>query len=192
MEKSFENESKVLLNSDEYEKIYDFFDLEKIKPIKQVNYYFDTTNFNLANNKYNLRVRHILDEDTFTLTIKIPQSNGSNLEINEQITYEQFKDFIEYHKIPNGYICERISEINSEAVVLLASLVTTRYEFEYKLGLLALDYNEYNGRYDYELEYEGKNMDYSKETITNLLNQLDIEFKFSKISKRRRALESRL
>ena len=95
MVQSFENECKVLLNSEDYNTLYDFFGLNKAKPIKQVNYYFDTDAFELALNKYNLRVRHILDEDTYTLTVKIPQENGSNLEINEEITYDEYSNVLE-------------------------------------------------------------------------------------------------
>ena len=192
MDKNFENECKVLLNSEDYECIYKYFDLDRCKPIKQVNYYFDTINFNLAHNKYNLRVRHVLEEDTFTLTVKIPQKDGSNLEINEDITYEQFKDLIEYHKVPDGYIDDQIKLINKDEIVLLSTLITTRYEFEYNLGLLALDYNEYNNKYDYEIEFEGKDMEHSKNVITNLLDKLNIDFEFSSLSKRKRAIESRL
>ena len=192
MDKNFENECKVLLNSYDYEAIYDYFKLDSLKPIKQVNYYFDTINFNLAHNKFNLRVRHVLEKDVFTLTVKVPQQDGSNLEINEDITYEEFRDLIESHKVPEGYINDRINEVNNEPIVLVSSLITTRYEFEYNFGLIALDYNEYNGKYDYELEFEGKDMTHSKNTITNLFNELNIDFEFSTLSKRKRAIESRL
>lgn len=192
MNKNMENECKVLLDSEDYNKIFEYFHLDKLLPIKQVNYYFDTNNFNLAHNKYNLRVRHILEKDIFTLTVKIPQVDGSNLEINEDITFEAFKELIENNSLPNGFIKEKIDEFNDEKIILFASLLTTRYEFEYNSGLIALDYNEYNGRYDYELEFEGMDMEHSKYVITNLLDSLNIEFKFSNISKRKRAIESRL
>lgn len=192
MIKSFENECKILLNSEDYNVIYNFFDLDKCHPIKQVNYYFDTETFNLENNKYNLRVRHILGEDTFTLTVKIPQSNGSNLEINEEISSDDFNDLLKYHRVPNGYIHDQIKKINKEEIILLTSLCTTRYEFEYNLGLIALDYNEYNDKYDYELEFEGKNMEHSIQTLNELMNRLNIEYSFSTISKRKRAINSRL
>ena len=192
MNKNMENECKVLLNSEDYNKLFDYFHLEKINPIKQVNYYFDTINFKLAHNKYNLRVRHVLDQDKFTLTVKIPQKDGSNLEINEEITFELFKNLIQNNILPNGFIKEKIDEFNDETIILFASLLTTRYEFEYKSGLLALDYNEYNGKYDYELEFEGLDMEHAKYVVNNLLDGLNIEFEFSKISKRKRAIESRL
>ena len=190
MVQAFENECKVLLNSEDYSKIYKFFDLEKSKPIQQVNYYFDTLTSNLVNNKYNLRVRHIIGEDTYTLTIKIPQENGSNLEINEEITFEEFNDFINYHKVPNGYINDKLKSFNKEEIVLLTSLCTTRYEFEYNLGALALDYNEYNDKYDYELEFEGKSMEHAIRVVNELFNLLNIECTFSTISKRKRAIDS--
>ena len=41
MEKNQENECKVLLNSDDYETIYNYFDLDKCPLIKQVNYYLE-------------------------------------------------------------------------------------------------------------------------------------------------------
>ena len=43
-----------------------------------------------------------------------------------------------------------------------------------------------------ELEFEGKDMEHSKNVITNLLDELNIDFEFSLLSKRKRAIESRL
>lgn len=191
MNKNLETECKVLLNSEDYNLLFDYFNLSKIKPIKQINYYFDTLGLNLASNGYNMRVRHIMNDDTYVLTVKIPQSNESNLEINQEIMYYEFKDLIEHGKIPEGFINEEINKFNHEDILLLSSLITTRYEFEYKLGLLALDYNEYNNKYDFELEFEGSSIDYCKKTIGDLLESLNIEYEFSKVSKRKRALESR-
>ena len=189
MEKNLETESKVLLNSEDYNIIYDYFNLEKAKPIKQVNYYFDTIKFSLKDNGYNMRVRHVLNDDSYTLTVKIPYKE-SHIEINQEITYDEFVDFVEKCKIPEGYIKEKVDEFNKEPVILLTKLITTRYEFEYEQGLIALDYNEYNNLFDYELEYEGKSMDYCKSVISRLLNRLNIEFEFSKESKRKRAIQS--
>ena len=58
--------------------------------------------------------------------------------------------------------------------------------------MMALYYNEYNGKYDYELEFEGLDMEHAKYIITKLFDELNIDFKFSTISKRKRAIESRL
>ena len=53
MEKNLETECKVLLNSDDYRRIYDYFNLNESMVIKQVNYYFDTNDMNLVKNKFN-------------------------------------------------------------------------------------------------------------------------------------------
>lgn len=191
MNKNLETECKVLLNSEDYNKIFEYFNLSKVNPIKQMNYYFDTLGLNLASNGYNMRVRHIINDDKYILTVKIPQKNESNLEINQEINYMEFIDLAEHGKIPDGYINDEINRFNKDAILLLSSLLTTRYEFEYKLGLLALDYNQYNNRYDYEIEFEGSNIEYCKTIIGDLLSLLGIEYEFSKLSKRKRAIESR-
>ena len=191
MNKNLETECKVLLNSEDYNSLYNYFNLDKLQPIKQMNYYFDTLGLNLATNGYNMRVRHIITDDKYILTVKIPQRNESNLEINQEINYNEFVDLIQYGKVPDGFINDEINKFNKDSILLLSSLLTTRYEFEYKLGLLALDYNQYNNRYDYEIEFEGSNIDYCKSVIGDLLTSLNIEYEFSKVSKRKRALESR-
>lgn len=86
MERNLETECKVLLNSEDYETLYDYFNLNESMVIKQVNYYFDTSDLSLAKNKYNMRVRHILKSDEYIFTVKIPQANESNLELNQEIT----------------------------------------------------------------------------------------------------------
>ena len=84
----------------------------------------------------------------------------------------------------------QIKLINKDEIVLLSTLITTRYEFEYNLGALALDYNEYNDKYDYELEFEGKSMEHAIRVVNELFNLLNIEYTFSTISKRKRAIDS--
>ena len=192
MERNLETECKVLLNSEDYETLYDYFNLNESMVIKQVNYFFDTSDLSLAKNKYNMRVRHILKSDEYIFTVKIPQANESNLELNQEITYDEFKALIEQSKLPDGYIKDRVDEFNDKPIILLASLATERFEFEYESGLIALDYNTYNNRYDYELEYEGKDMDTCKKGISELLTRLDIEYTLSKISKRKRAISTRV
>ena len=65
-------------------------------------------------------------------------------------------------------------------------------EVDQFLDIIIRDYNEYNNKYDYELEYEGPSIEYCKKTVNHLLNLLNIDYEFSKISKRKRAIESRL
>ena len=192
MERNLETECKVLLNSEDYETLYEYFNLNESMVIKQVNYYFDTSDLSLAKNKYNMRVRHILKNDEYIFTVKIPQENESNLELNQEISHDEFQALIEQSKLPDGYIKERVDEFNNKPIILLASLTTERFEFEYESGLIALDYNSYNNRHDYELEYEGKDIDTCKEIISKLLTKLDIEFTFNKVSKRKRAISTRV
>ena len=192
MERNLETECKVLLNSDDYKKIYDYFNLNESMVIKQVNYYFDTSDMNLVKNKFNMRVRHVLKTDEYIFTVKIPTVGEANIEINQEITYDEFKDLIENNKLPEGFIKEKVEEFNSKPIILLASLATERFEFEYENGLIALDYNTYNNRYDYELEYEGKDIETCKFVIGRLLTRLDIEYVFNKVSKRKRAISTRV
>ena len=124
-------------------------------------------------------------------TLNEQNIQNDNLEnIDEDDLFEEFNDFINYHKVPNGYINDKLKSFNKEEIVLLTSLCTTRYEFEYNLGALALDYNEYNDKYDYELEFEGKSMEHAIRVVNELFNLLNIEYTFSAISKRKRAIDS--
>ena len=62
--------------------------------IRQVNYYFDTIDMNLVKNKFNMRVRHILKTDEYIFTVKIPTVGEANIELNQEITYDEFKNFL--------------------------------------------------------------------------------------------------
>ena len=118
MERNLETECKVLLNSEDYETLYEYFNLDESMVIKQVNYYFDTSDLSLAKNKYNMRVRHILKSDEYIFTVKIPQENESNLELNQEITYDEFKALIEQSKLPDGYIKDRVDEFNNKPIII--------------------------------------------------------------------------
>ena len=52
------------------------------------------------------------------------------------------------------------------------------------------NYNEYNDKYDYELEFESKSTEQAIRVVNKLFNLLNIEYTFSTISKRKRAIDS--
>ena len=85
---------KTLLSKKEYDKLSEMFKNEHSN--LQTNYYFDTTRFTLKASKIGLRVRK---RDKYELTLK--RKKGYALqEINEELTEEQFNNFVETGIIP--------------------------------------------------------------------------------------------
>ena len=71
---NIEIEYKVMINKDDYYKIIS--SLDEYKAFEQVNYYYDTFNNDLKKNNLSFRIRHILNDNTYLMTIKEKLSEG--------------------------------------------------------------------------------------------------------------------
>ena len=101
--KHLEIEMKTLLTKEEYLRLQANF--SEILPITQKNYYLDTPDFYLRQNKIAMRIRTF--EDSAELTIKIPQTVG-NMEYNQALSLEEATKCLESGKLPQGMILDEL------------------------------------------------------------------------------------
>lgn len=180
---------KTLLTKQEYNKLRKEF---SDKPSNlQINYYFDTPRFTLKASDIGLRVRK---RDKYEITLK--RKKGYVLtEIEEVITEEQFKEFLNNGIITNESINNELSEIiKNQKLTCYMSLSTFRITFPYKNGKLSIDLCEYVDTTDYELEYEVTNYEEGKRNFIDFVKDHGIIYKKSqpKIKRAYDALKSRL
>jgi uncharacterized protein YjbK len=148
-----EIEFKNLLTIDEFNRLVQAFSLSKDEFLEQINYYLDSPDFALRNNKCALRIRE--KNGNLKLTLKQPVTEGL-LETDQFITKEDFVAITDRSQFPKGPVVTVLQDIgiNLEEVQLLGELKTTRAKTFYKEGTLFFDHSEYLRKEDFELEYE--------------------------------------
>lgn len=173
MTQSLEIEFKNLLTQLEYEKIKTYFNLYESMFFQQENHYFDTSTFSLKENRSALRIRK--KADYFELTLKQPVSEGL-LETNQVLTELEAKAALEQNVLPQGEITDLLTKMNidPDQIQYFGTLTTKRAEWEFKEGLLVLDFSSYLNTNDYELEYEVLNREVGYKTFIELLTTLQI------------------
>lgn len=186
-----EVEAKTLLTKEEYTKIVNYFSLNPSQKHKQINYYFDTDNMLFQSSRIAFRIRHLQKDDSYEMTAKLRQRDGSSIELNQKVSYSDFVILLSLGILPKGDVKDRLTLlIKDKKLHHIATLSTYRYEFKYDDGLLAIDENHYSNIIDYELEFEGESMAECVTAIKNLLHTLDIDFTINKMGKRARAFKA--
>lgn len=179
MTKNIEIEFKTFISEDVYNNLIKEFELEN-NIFSQTNYYFDTEDTILMQEKTVLRIRQ--KGSNYKLTKKTRAEVGAD-ETHLFISKEQAENFLQ-----NGFDAKIINL--PYYVKNIAQLTTHRASTPYKNGTLFLDKSEYYGKVDYEIEYE---VDEEKEGLKDFKNFLDshnITFKES-IRKSKRAYDNR-
>lgn len=179
MTKNIEIEFKTFISEDVYNNLIKEFELEN-NIFSQTNYYFDTEDTLLMQEKTVLRIRQ--KGSNYKLTKKTRAEVGAD-ETHLLISKEQAENFLK-----NGFDAKIINL--PYYVKNIAQLTTHRASTPYKNGTLFLDKSEYYGKVDYEIEYE---VDEEKEGLKDFKNFLDshnITFKES-IRKSKRAYDNR-
>lgn len=179
MTKNIEIEFKTFISEDVYNNLIKEFELEN-NIFSQTNYYFDTEDTLLMQEKTVLRIRQ--KGSNYKLTKKTRAEVGAD-ETHLLISKEQAENFLK-----NGFDAKIINL--PYYVKNIAQLTTYRASTPYKNGTLFLDKSEYYGKVDYEIEYE---VDEEKEGLKDFKNFLDshnITFKES-IRKSKRAYDNR-
>lgn len=191
MKTNLEIEYKTLLSLSEFDQLRKRF--SHIKPVRQTNHYFDTTDLKLRGNKLSLRLRTF--DDAAEMTLKIPQKVG-NLEHNISLTSEEGMAILAGRSLPQNCInIQSILDILKDYAIdaadiqLLGSLTTIRREYQTPIGLMALDKNDYSGKTDYELELEVNDAETGEQNFNHFLKENNIEYRYAR-SKVVRFLES--
>ena len=174
MSKEIEIEFKTLLTKEEYIRLCTKF--KDLKGNLQINYYFDTTRFTLKASDIGLRVRK---SHKYVITLK--RKKGYALqEINEEITEDEFKMFLETGIIPCEEIRKELDDLlKGQKLVNYMSLSTFRIGFPYKKGYIAIDKCKYVDTVDYELEYEATTYEGGKREFVEIVREFGIVYKKS-------------
>lgn len=172
MSQEIEIEFKNLLSNAE------FIQLQKDLPfstssIEQTNYYFETKNFDLKKHGSALRIRK--KQGKYSLTLKQPHEQGL-LETHDILTEQEFKQWIQGEIIPKPHTSKQLSEMNISPAELkyVGYLTTNRMEIEFNGTQLVLDYSNYLGTEDFELELEASTKEHGKKIFYELLNKYNI------------------
>ena len=140
-----ENEFKLMLTEEQYEKIHSMFQWDKEH--EQTNYYFDTPQLTLVNSHVTCRVRKIDVE--FLLQMKLPNgADYSRIELEEKLGAQ----------LPEAMTGECLNALSGRSdmpdVSLIGELTTFRSVKSFDGAEIDLDKSSYFGKTDYELEIE--------------------------------------
>ncbi|MBU9713284.1 CYTH domain-containing protein [Evansella tamaricis] len=177
MNQEVEIEFKNLLISDEYYGLLNHFNIKQNDFKVQTNYYFDTLQMELKQNKSALRIRKKNDE--YTITLKEPHPEGL-LETHQNCSRTEFKQAVTKGILPSGDILIQIENLlqkNTPSFVFLGELTTERAELSLPEGLLVLDKSSYFDVVDYEVEFECKERVAGELAFQNLLSEFRIPFR---------------
>lgn len=179
MIKNKEIEFKTFITEDEYNLLLKDFELEN-NIFAQTNFYFDTEDTKLMEEKTVLRIRQ--KGNNFKLTKKTRAEVGAD-ETHIFLNKEKAFDLLE-----NGFDAKIIGL--PYHVSKIAELTTYRASTPYKDGILFFDRSEYYNHVDFEIEYEVDNVEEGKANFIAFLNQYGIQYKES-IRKSKRAYDNR-
>lgn len=172
MDQEIEIEFKNLLTFMEFKELLSYYPFPQAGK-KQINYYFETENFDLLKHKCALRIRE--KEDTFQLTLKEPQQKGV-LELHESLTKLEANKWINGQDRESTEIINRLQakKIPVHTLACFGSLTTIRYELTLDNNLLVLDQSTYNHKTDFELEMETSNYELGDKYFQDLLKKHQI------------------
>lgn len=173
MSQEIEIEYKNLLTKEEFSRIKTFFDFKTDDFKKQINHYFDTSDFYLKKQGYALRIRE--KDGNYELTLKQPAPTGLR-ETNQALSSSEAKEVMETNDLPKGPVKDALEGLagNAEAFIYFGSLATNRAEKNYQDGLAVLDHSYYLNTEDYEIEFEVVDEKKGQEVFKSLLEQLQI------------------
>ncbi len=179
MHKNKEIEFKTFITEAQYSFLLKEFELEN-NVFPQTNFYFDTEDSKLLQDKTVLRIRQ--KGNNFKLTKKTRAELGADethLLLSKDHALELLETGFDAKIIGIPYFVKNV-----------ASLTTHRASTPYKNGTLFLDKSVYYGNVDYEIEYEVDDINQGLADFKNFLAKYNIEYKES-IRKSKRAFDGR-
>ena len=173
MNHAIETEIKVLLSREQFNRLASFY--QPLTFVRQINTYYKNNN----SDHYAFRIREKEGTLLFTLKNKTPEG------------------VMEYEKIIEGEpeddpdVVRTVSFFGIEPPYeKLGKLVTYRAMVISELAELCFDINIYNGRLDYEIEYEVKKEHDHLKAFKHILEKAGIEYVPNKDSKYKRFVKS--
>lgn len=172
MAQEIEIEFKNLLSKSEFEVLLQSLPFPE-KGKTQINYYFETEDFQLRKNHAALRIRE--KEGKYRLTLKEPHPNGL-LETHDELTKEEALEWLQNKPIAKPETLKQLENlgIQIDAIKYFGSLATIRREYEQEGLIFVLDKSQYNNIVDYELEIESTDKESGLKAIEDILKQFNI------------------
>lgn len=158
-----ENEFKIMLTEAQYEKLLSSRDFSTVT---QVNYYYDTGDFQMSSRHVTVRVREL--DGKFYLQMKLPTERAlSRVELEKKL--EALPETL------SGNLLSSLADGEFPDVKKLGSLKTTRSVWKFDGGEVDLDKSEYFGKVDYEVEIEFTNEQNAREVLGEITELLEIK-----------------
>ncbi|MBN6205002.1 CYTH domain-containing protein [Ralstonia pickettii] len=172
MKQEIEIEYKNLLTEDEFKMLLVKLGFPEDGAVQE-NFYFETPDFHLKEQRAALRIRE--KNDKYVLTLKEPHPEGL-LETHDLLTAREANAWLTGKPVAKEHTAKQLKrlQIVLEDLRLFGSLWTERREISYKNVLLVLDFSKYHGTFDYELELEAKSQAEGIAVFEALLNEYNI------------------
>ena len=185
--REIEIEFKNLLSKNQYEALYEKYNLSNFKEIINKNFYYDDADESFKKIGAALRIRYTNKKTEMTLKIK---GETQNVEINVTIDERYPKEPTVLLILPNEIISElERMNVKIKTPMLIQKIETLRHEVTLEDGLLVLDKTTFiNDIVDYELEFETKDYESGLAAFEKLLEENNIDKNPAK-SKIARAVE---
>lgn len=174
MSQEIEIEFKNIVSKEHFHLLCEKFQIETSDFQKQVNYYFETPDFDLKKHGSALRIRE--KNGQYTLTLKQPHEVGL-LETHQVLTETEALAALKGETLPSGQVANQLYtsfQLNSNLCKYIGALTTNRAEIQYLGGILVFDHSIYFDTEDFELEYEVKNEKQGQINFEILLRKFQI------------------
>ena len=160
-----ENEFKIMLTSEQYEKLLLLYDWDKT--VVQTNHYYDTDNLMLSDMHITCRVREI--DGAYFLQMKFPAAQTySRVELEKPLN--ALPETIAADKMPKPDGSGSLPDVKR-----LGALTTTRSVKRFDGAEIDLDKSEYFGKTDFELEIEFTDEAAARGLLAGITEKLDIQ-----------------
>lgn len=172
MAQEIEREWKNLLTKEEFIVLHQTLPFPKDGQ-SQINYYFETNDFQLKQHASALRIRE--KNGTYQLTLKQPHPEGI-LETHDALTKKEAMCWMDGHIIPKPAIANELNKMNIpiDSLIYYGKLTTVRYEYKEEDLIFVLDHSTYNRHEDYELEIEASYHEIGMKTFEQILTRYNI------------------
>jgi len=164
IEKEFER--KLIIGENDYITLLQDFNKNFIREdILQINYYYDTPDYNIFHSDETVRVRQI--NDSLKLQYKYNKNYSGDIRISNEYSEK-------ISELPQAII------INGIKVNNIGFMVTERINFKLMDCIISLDKNYYLGMVDYEIEVETTNEINLPDILQKLNFKVDSQGKYSR------------
>ncbi len=177
MKSHLEIEYKTLITKQQFLTLINHF--KEASCIHQTNIYFDTTP-SLKERGMACRIRQIKNQYIFTLKIK------------QEAAVQEIETVIDSLSLDHPSISEILTTYSISELHECGRLDTVRHQVSLAKGDLCIDANTYNGKEDFEVEYElHDGIENDLDFFIGLLHQFSIQYTPNKVSKIERCLSTK-